>query len=78
MSRYKSLATEEDNTYYSIFAASSIIKEADVLQPTPLEPVINLAPRMGPVPNYPVQNSTRYGPITTGYASLRYYGNGVY
>jgi hypothetical protein len=76
MSRYKTLATEEDNSYISPFAASTIMQKAErTVSITPINPVAKLIPSNLQNTTYSVDSSSRYGPVSSKYSSLRVYGN---
>ena len=83
MSRYKTLATEANNSYISPFAVSTLLvnseKNIDISPASPRDEKIpsnlNQNQKMGAkYPAYPtVHSDSTYGPSSTGYASLRSY-----
>ncbi|HMP29342.1 MAG TPA: hypothetical protein PKD85_07065 [Saprospiraceae bacterium] len=84
MSRYRNLIPDENITYQEVSNINKRIKDTTFVSPE--EPRPQLIPSI-------LKNGTRedtsyergyhragftYGPASKGYASLKYYGNGVY
>lgn len=91
MSQYQTLRDHEDNQFFTAQQNADAIATLNrPIQISPANPVAKTIPSIlaqgtsGPGPFTGATTSTGkratslYGPSSRGYASLRYYGNGVY